>query len=283
MTERMIDVGGVRLCTETFGDPDDPAVLLIMGMAGSMLWWDERFCRALADGGRHVLRYDHRDTGRSQSWPPGRPGYTGDDLVADVARVLDGHGIAAAHVVGVSMGGALAQVFALDRPDRVLSLVLMSTSPGGPGDGLPGPAPEYLEFLSGDASVSAGESDPRAGIERVVAEVRVLAGAARPFDEAAARALVERDAARADSYASASNHAEVEGGGPWRHRLGDIAVPTLVVHGTADPLFPVAHGVALAAEIPGARLLQLEGAGHGLDPADHDVVAGAILAHTAEV
>src|SRR5215470_1575006 len=124
MTERMIDTGGVRLCTESFGDPGDPAVLLIMGMAGSMLWWDERICRALAAGGRFVLRYDHRDTGRSQSWPPGRPGYMGEDLVADAARVLDAYGVAAAHVVGVSMGGALTQVLALDHPGRVRSLVL---------------------------------------------------------------------------------------------------------------------------------------------------------------
>ena len=117
-------------------------------------------------------------------------------------------------------------------------------------------------------------------IERVVAESRVLAGAERPFDEAAVRALVERDVARADRFASTRNHAELEGGEPSRHRLGAIAVPTLVIHGTADPLFPIAHGEALAEEIPGARLMRLEGAGHGLERADHDAVARAILAHT---
>jgi len=225
-----------------------------------------------------VIRYDHRDTGRSQSWPPGRPGYTGDDLVADAARVLDGFGIAAAHVVGVSMGGALTQVLALDHPERVLSLVLMSTSPAGPGDGLPGPAAEYVEFLR---NATVDPSDPRAVAEGVVAEVRVLAGSERPFDEAAVRALVARDVARADSYLSAGNHMQVEGGEPWRHRLGTVAVPTLVVHGTADPLFPIEHGVALAAEIPGARLMRLDGAGHGLERPDHEAVVRAILAHTA--
>ena len=131
------------------------------------------------------------------------------------------------------------------------------------------------------AAASVDPDDPRSVVEGVVAESRALAGRERTFDEAAARALAERDVARADSFASARNHAEVEGGDPWRHRLGAIAVPTLVVHGTADPLFPIEHGVALAAEIPGARLMRLEGAGHGLDPADHDTVARAILAHTA--
>jgi pimeloyl-ACP methyl ester carboxylesterase len=277
MAERMIEIDGIRLCTEAFGDPSDPPVLLVMGMGASMLWWEEDFCRALAAGGRFVLRYDHRDTGRSETYQPGRPGYSGADLVADAARVLDGYGIAAAHVVGLSMGGALAQAFALDHPTRVLSLVLMSTSPGPPWDGLPSMAPAYAEFA---ASASVDWSDPRSMIERVVAESRVLAGAERPFDEAAVRALVERDVARADRFASTRNHAELEGGEPSRHRLGAIAVPTLVIHGTADPLFPIAHGEALAEEIPGARLMRLEGAGHGLERADHDAVARAILAHT---
>src|SRR3954453_16473828 len=113
----MIEANGVPLCTESFGDPADPSVLLIAGMSGSMLWWEESFCRMLADGGRFVIRYDHRDTGRSVTYEPGRPEYTGDDLVTDAAGVLDAYGVPAAHVVGQSMGGALAQLFVLDFPD----------------------------------------------------------------------------------------------------------------------------------------------------------------------
>src|SRR5881392_3130047 len=128
MAERMVEAQGVVLCTEPFGDPSDPPILLIMGIGASMLWWEEGFCRMLADGGRFVIRYDHRDTGRSVTYEPGRPGYTGDDLVDDAAGVLGAYGVGAAHVVGVSMGGALAQVLALDFPERVLSLVLISTS-----------------------------------------------------------------------------------------------------------------------------------------------------------
>src|SRR4051812_20873441 len=133
MTERMIEANGVALCTETFGDPADPPILLIMGLGASMLWWEDGFCRLLADGGRFVIRYDHRDTGRSVTCEPGRPSYTGADLAADARGVLDAHGLPVAHVVGVSAGGALAQVVALEHPDRVGSLVLISTSPALPG------------------------------------------------------------------------------------------------------------------------------------------------------
>jgi len=277
MAERMIETRGVRLCTETFGDPADPPVLLIMGMGASMLWWEDGFCDALAAGERFVIRYDHRDTGRSVTYELGRPGYGGPDLVADAAGVLDAYGIRAAHVVGLSMGGALAQVLTLDFPDRVASLVLVGTSPAGPGDGLPPATDAYREFLAHNA---VDWNEAASVIESLVAEWRVLAGGRRPFDEAGVRALAAHDVARADRFASVSNHAILEGGGPWRHRLGSIAVPTLVVHGTVDPLFPIEHGEALAAEIPGARLLRLRDAGHGLDRADWDTVAAAILAHT---
>lgn len=96
----MIQTAGIELCTESFGDPGEPPVLLIMGLGASMLWWEEGFCRMLAGGGRFVIRYDHRDTGRSVTYEPGRPGYTGGDLVADAAGILDAYGIPAAHIAG---------------------------------------------------------------------------------------------------------------------------------------------------------------------------------------
>src|ERR671924_1370949 len=119
----MIRANDAELCTECFGRPADPPILLIMGIGASMLWWEEGLCRMLAGGGRFVIRYDHRDTGRSVTYARGRPGYTGSDLVADAARVLDAYEIPAAHVVGVSAGGAFGQLLALDHPDRVLSPV----------------------------------------------------------------------------------------------------------------------------------------------------------------
>src|SRR5919204_4580171 len=121
----MIETSGVELCTEPFGDPGDTPILLIMGVGASMLWWEEGFCRMLAERGRFVIRYDHRDTGRSVIYEPGKPGYTGGDLVADAAGVLDAYEIPAGHLVGVSAGGAFGQLLALDFPERVLSLVLI--------------------------------------------------------------------------------------------------------------------------------------------------------------
>jgi pimeloyl-ACP methyl ester carboxylesterase len=276
--ERLIEATGVELCTETFGDPAHPPVLLIMGMGGSMLWWDEGFCRLLAESGRFVVRYDHRDTGRSVTYPPGRPGYGGDDLVADAAAVLDAHGIARAHVVGVSMGGALAQLLALAFPDRVASLVLISTSPAvGSHAGLPGPGAAFTEFVS---SVSVDWSDAASVTEYLVGYSRVLAGE-RPFDADALRDLARRDIARARDFSAAQNHELLDGDGRSRAPLSSIAASTLVIHGTADPMFPPAHGEALAAAIPGAVLMPLEGAGHGVDPADRAAIALAISDHTA--
>src|SRR5262245_31073419 len=109
----MIEANGVELCTESFGEPPNAPILLVMGIGGSMLWWEAGSCLLLADGGRFVIRYDHRDTGRSVTYEPGRPEYTGADLVADAVGVLDAYGIPAAHAVGVSAGGALAQLLAL--------------------------------------------------------------------------------------------------------------------------------------------------------------------------
>ena len=184
VAERLIEANGVELCTETFGDPADPPTLLIMGIGASMLWWEEGFCRLLAEGGRFVIRYDHRDTGRSVTYEPGRPGYTGADLVADAVGVLDAYGIPAAHLVGVSAGGAFAQVLALDFPDRVLSLVLISTSPATPGDRrLPAPTEEFGRFV-GTAEVDW--SDAESVIEYLVGYSRMLGGGQRPFEEAQA-------------------------------------------------------------------------------------------------
>jgi len=274
----MIEANGVELCTEPFGVPGDPPVLLMMGVGASMLWWEEGFCRLLAEGGRFVIRYDHRDTGRSVTSEPGRPQYTGADLVADAVGVLDAYGIVAAHVVGVSAGGAFAQMLALGFPDRVLSLVLISTSPATRGErSLPSATDRFSDFF---ASAEVDWSDRGSVIEYLVAYERMLAGGVRPFDEVAWRELVGRDVERARDIAASENHSLLAEGDVPSEPISSISVPTLVIHGTADPMFPHAHGRALAEEIPGARLLTLEGAGHGVERADWETIARAILAHT---
>jgi pimeloyl-ACP methyl ester carboxylesterase len=279
VAERMIDASGVELCTEAFGDPRDVPILLIMGVGASMLWWAEGFSRLLADGGRLVIRYDHRDTGHSVTYQPGRPEYTGADLVADAARVLDAYELPAANIVGVSAGGAFAQLLALDLPERVLSLVLISTSAAvSVGRELPPPNEEFGRFVS---TAEVDWSDAESVIEYLVDYSRVLAGGERPFDEAAARDLMRREVARARDFATLQNHDLIAGGGRRTGPLSSISAPTLVIHGTADPMFPIGHGEALAEEIPRARLLRLEGAGHGVERADWEADVGAILEHTA--
>jgi pimeloyl-ACP methyl ester carboxylesterase len=280
MAERMIEANGVEICTEPFGDPADPPVLLIMGIGASMLWWEEDFCRMLAGGGRFVVRYDHRDTGRSVTYEHGRPGYTGSDLVADAAAVLDGYGIEAAHIVGVSAGGAMAQPLALEQPDRIRSLVLISTTFAVASDrALPPPTEAFGRFVS---TARVDWSDQRSVIDYLVSYQRMLAGGRRPFDEAAWRELVRRDVERASDFAAAQNHDAIPDDGQTpREPLSSIRAPTLVIHGTADPMFPIEHGEALAAAIPGARLLSLEDAGHGIFRADWDRIADAIIDHTS--
>jgi len=244
-----------------------------------MLWWDEVFCRMLADGSRFVIRYDHRDTGRSVTYEPGRPEYTGADLVADAVSVLDAYGIPAAHMVGVSAGGAFAQLLALEFPERVLSLVLISTSPATAGDrDLPPPTDEFGQFLS---TAEVDWADRESVVEHLVAYSQLLAGGRRPFDEAAMRELVRRDVKRARDFGATQNHNLLPEGESSTKPLSSITVPTLVIHGTADPMFPLEHGEALAREIPGARLLRLEDAGHGVDRADWAAIGRGILEHTA--
>lgn len=279
MRERMIEVDGVELCTEPFGDPADPPILLIMGTGASMLWWEAGFCRMLAEGGRFVVRYDHRDTGRSVTYEPGRPGYTGGDLVADAVGVLDAYGIDAAHLVGASAGGAFAQIVAVDHPERVRSLVLISTSAAVPVQReLPPATAEFGAFVS---SARVDWSDVDSVVDYLVAYSRMVAGTQRPFDEAAARDFVRRDIERARDPAALQNHDAIPDDGRQRGPLASIAAPTLVIHGTADPMFPLEHGQALADTIPGARLLPLEGAGHGVARVDWEPIAQAILEHTA--
>jgi pimeloyl-ACP methyl ester carboxylesterase len=277
-SERIVRANGVDLCLETFGDPSDPAILLIAGAGGSMLSWEEEFCERLAAGRRFVIRYDRRDTGRSVTYEPGAPGYTGPDLVDDAVGILDALGVDRAHVVGISMGGGIAQFVALDHPDRVASLTVISTT-AGPGDP---DLPSMSEKLSAHFASPPPEpdwSDRAAVIDYVVEDARPYASRSRAFDEAAWRELAGRDFDRSVNIASSmTNHLLVEGGpSHWRERLGEIRVPTLVVHGTEDPLFPYEHGVALANEIPGARLVPLERTGHELPRAVWDVVAPAIL------
>jgi pimeloyl-ACP methyl ester carboxylesterase len=233
-----------------------------------------------------VIRYDLRDTGQSSSYDPGAPGYDQMDLVADAAGLLGALTISRAHVAGISMGGGIAQRLALDHADRVASVTLISTSPGGPGGpqnpDLPPMSDELAAFFA-DPPPEPDWADRAAVIEFIVDGQRPFAGSC-PSDEQGSRALAATIVDRTTNIASSmTNHWILEGGEPVRARLGEIRAPALVVHGTEDPLFPYGHAEALAREIPGARLLPLERVGHEMPPrAVWDQVVAAILDHTAK-
>ena len=278
--ELILKINGIELCAQTFGDPGAPALLLIGGAEASMDWWDDDFCERLASGGRHVIRYDTRDTGRSTTFPPGKPPYGLDALLADAVGLLDQLGIAAAHVVGVSMGGDIAQYLAVYHPDRVASLTLIATSPGGPG--LPAMSQELAEKFASGSDDAPDWSDREGVIAYYTAGERTFAGTI-PVDEEWVRRIVGRAWDRSPAMASAQNHWQLDGGKSVRDRLGEITAPTLVLHGTADPLLPYGHGETLAREIPGARLVPLKGMGHGMPPLElWDIVIAEILSISEE-
>jgi pimeloyl-ACP methyl ester carboxylesterase len=246
---RRVERDGVVLAAESFGDPSDPAVLLIMGAMASGVWWPEEFCRRLAAMRGFVVRYDHRDTGGSSTGTPGAIAYTTEDLADDAVRVLDDYGLADAHLVGMSLGGFLAQLVALKYPDRVLTLTLLSSERLAAADpSLPGMSPEIPAYHARAAELDW--SDREAVIEYQVGAWRLLNGPAHPFDEAGVRALAAADYDRTPDPLTPMNHALLGDATAWYGRLDRIRQPALIIHGTADPVLPYAHAEALVRDLP---------------------------------
>ena len=280
MSERTVKADGIEIATQAFGDAAHPAILLIMGAMASMLWWPEDFCKRIADEGRYVIRYDNRDTGLSTTSTPGKPRYTFDDMADDAIRVLDDYGIVKAHVVGMSLGGMIGQLAALKYPRRVVSLTAISTTPVGiDTSDLPQTTEAYMKHVA--AAEKLDWSDRDQVISFIVKDARMLAGKAYPQDERAASDLIERDFDRAADFKSVTNHFMLTGGEAWKGRLHELQPPLLVIHGTADPIFPVEHGARLAETVPGAKLLRLEGGGHELHKGHWDKIIEGIVKHTA--
>ncbi|WP_426448301.1 alpha/beta fold hydrolase [Paenibacillus sp. S-38] len=276
MSEQLFTIDGIELCAESFGNPGHPAILLIMGAQASMVWWEDEFCRRLAAEGRFVIRYDHRDVGRSVTYALGHPAYTFEDMADDAIRILDRFGIAKAHVAGISMGGIITQILALRHPDRVLTVSFLSTSNFAPE--LPPMEDKVMAYFSETAATDW--TNEEAVVAFTVGKWKMLAGSKHAFNEKRIYDLAVAEVRRSRDMASMNNHAMVTGGESYLTRTGDIDVPALVIHGTEDPIIPYEHGVALAGAIPGAVLVTLEGTGHELHVDDWNTIIGAISGHT---
>jgi pimeloyl-ACP methyl ester carboxylesterase len=282
MRARDIETNGFSLHCEEVGNPTDPAVLLIMGAMSSAVWWPEEFCRRLADRGRHVIRYDHRDTGKSTSYAPGQAHYSVEDLADDAVAVLDGFGIDTADLVGMSLGGYLAQLVALKYPNRALSLTLIASQRLALADpGLPAMDPSVAEYHASAAQLDWSDRD--AVVAYQVGTWRVNSGSAHTFDERAIRRLAEADFDRTPNLLTTFNHASLGDAVGWVDRLDEVGIPALIVHGTEDPVLPYAHALALEQALPRATLVTLERSGHELHQAYWPAILDAIEQHAGRI
>lgn len=276
--EKSIQSRDAVIATQAFGDRNGIPILLIMGATASMLWWPDAFCKALADAGCFVIRYDHRDTGRSTTCPPGEPNYTLDDMAEDAVAVLDYHRIDAAHLVGMSLGGMIAQLIALAHPERVSSLTALSSARFDEDDqDLPQMDPRLLEHFGRLPTIKWSDRDE--AVAFLVRSFEISAGEGGRFEAARAEDLATREVDRAINIRSAFNHAMVAGGERWVGRISEIRAPVLVIHGRKDPILSFEHGTRLAAAVSGAKLVSLDDAGHELNSRDWDSIVSAILGH----
>jgi len=277
---------GITVEYETFGNPDAPPVLLIMGLGGQLTSWETEFCTALADAGFYVIRYDNRDVGLSTWFDDAgqfeladllaqtvTPPYSVSDMSADAAGLLEALGLDSAHIVGASMGGMIAQTFAIEYPARTRTLVSIMSTTGDQAVGQP--HPEALAALMVPPPATRDQA-----IEQGAKTWRVIGSPGFPFDE---EAVKERTAAAYDRAfhpaGTARQLAAIVSQPDRTQALAAVTAPTLVIHGEADPLVDPSGGKATASAIPGARLKLVPGMGHDLPPALFAELIDDLAAH----
>lgn len=293
--ERFIDANGLTFCYETFGRRKDPALLLIMGMGAQMIGWEDDFCEALAGRGFYVVRFDNRDVGRSThlnhlgvphipsslvlAWwgQPVKAPYRLYDMALDVTGLLDALGIEAAHVVGLSMGGTIGQTLAIHFPQRLRSLTsIMSTT--GDAD-LPRPRPWALNLV-----MRASPPKLEEYVEQYVRTWRDMRVMGSDEDDRRDRLRAARNHARGLNPAGGARHLmAILASGSRRKALAQVTVPTLVIHGDADPLVPLEAGLDTARSIPGAQMMVIEGMGHALPVRTWVSIIDAVSRHAQQV
>ena len=287
--ESIAKVGDVEIAYDTFGDPSDQPMLLIMGLGAQMIRWDDAFCEQLALRGHWVIRFDNRDIGMSSKLDDaGVPKvlaliqgenievpYKLKDMAEDAVGLLDVLGVEAADVVGVSMGGMIAQTMAIHYPERVRTLTSIMSSTNNPE--LPPPSQEGIQVLLAPPATSREEY-----INNSLKAARVLHGPVYPLNEEYVRNYSEISYDRCyHPQGFARQLAAVIGSGSRHEDLKNVKIPTLVIHGDADPLVPIEGGKDTANSIPGAELLVIEGMGHSFPIEKVPQILQAILRHTA--
>ncbi|MCC5968675.1 MAG: alpha/beta hydrolase [Pararhodobacter sp.] len=279
---RMVETNGVQLATESFGSANDPAILLIMGAATSMLGWPERFCENLAGRGFFVVRFDHRDTGQSTTLPPGQANYFAEDLAADVVGILNAYRLEQVALMGMSLGGYIAQMIALEHPERVRSLILLASEPlGWDGPSLPHIPEEFFEHFG---TLESLDWSDRGEVIRFLERIAEMSsGSGQNLDGEQVRTRIEQVLARTGSPASMFNHASMTAREDWTGRFREIVHPVLVIHGEDDPLLPVENGQAIAAGIDGAEIHVVSGMGHELPNSRLATIADLVAGHSRQL
>ena len=286
-----VKANGIEIVYDMFGEPDKSPVLLIVGLGQQMIAWDEEFCAQIAARGYRVIRFDNRDTGLStkldkaavpnmavvfEAMVKGKPvesPYSILDMADDAVGLLDALGIESAHVVGESMGGMIAQRMVIHHADRVRTLTSIMSSTGEPG--LPPPTPEAMDILA-----NRPPTDREEYIEDYVERWRVLNGQKLPYDEEASRGLAARIFDRGLNPAGfARQLTAVIADASRKQTLKSVTVPTLIIHGDADPLVPFECGIDTANSVQGSELLIIEGMGHTFPRQVWAQVTDAIVRH----
>jgi len=285
------NANGIEIEYDTFGNPSDEPIVLVMGLGSQMILWHEDFCERLAARGHWVIRFDNRDIGLSTKFDDaGIPNplellmkmqqgerldvpYTLDDMADDTVGLMDALGLERAHVCGASMGGMIAQTVAIRHPARVKSLTSIMSSTGSPN--LPGPKLEVMSVL-----ITPIPPDREGYVDRMVNIFRAIAGDGFPFDEKLIRDRAERSYDRCPTPGGQPRQlAAVLAHGDRTERLRQLRLPALVIHGDNDPLVQVECGRATAEAIPGAELLIVPGLGHNLAPGLWPLAIDAISQH----
>ncbi len=289
--EAVVKVNDIEIVYDTFGEPSAPPLLLIMGLGQQLISWDEDFCKQLAAKGYWVIRFDNRDVGLSTKLDEtGVPNilklmliveqsetievpYTLLDMTVDMKGLLDALKIETTHIVGVSMGGMIAQTMVIHYPQRVRTLTSIMSSTGNPQ--LPQPKPEAMSIL-----LTPPPSGRTEYIEYMLKSWRMLHGPKFPFDAAYWREFISRAYDRNFYPAGISRQlAAILAMGNRKEQLKTVKVPTLVIHGDADPLVPVEGGIDTAEAVPGAELLIIKGMGHDIPPEVFSQIIDAIARH----